>query len=204
MVDDSKVLALPQRLRQLSDDELTPEQKNLINKIKGFSLNGMRGPFNMMLRSPEAAERFQHLGEYLRFDTDLGNRLVELLVLIHARIFHDQYEWYLHAPRALEAGLSKHIIEDIKQGKKPSFINEDEAALFNYVLELSLTRNVSDETLESAVNVLGERNVANIVFMLGQYTTISLFLSVLGEGRELDVLPACLDPFKVNSESNPS
>lgn len=174
---------------------MTDRQKEMVSQFKGFSLNGMRGPFNMMLRSPEAAERFQHLGKYLRFETGIDERLVELAVLIHARLWNDQYEWYLHAPRAIKAGLTEDKVEVLRQGDIPENLAEDEAVLFAYVFELEKDRHVSDATLEKAREVFGDKIVTDLVFMMGQYATISMLLSVLEEGADLNLLPDCDRPF---------
>lgn len=183
------------RFSILSDTEMDDRQREMVIGFKNFSLNGMRGPFNMMLRSPEAAEKFQALGKYLRFNTGIDKRLVELLVLIHARIWNDQYEWELHAPRAMTAGLGKEIIEAIRQGSIPEKLSADEKAVFCYVLELEIKRKVTDATFVNASNQLGEKAITDIVFMIGQYTTISMALVVLEEVADEDLLPPCSEPF---------
>jgi len=184
------------RFPALTEDTMTDAQREMVADIKGFSLNGLRGPYNMMLRSPEAAKRFQHLGKYIRFETGIDERLIELAVLIHARVWSDQYEWYLHAPRALEAGLSEDKVEALRLGQVPEGMSEDESVIFAYVLELEVTHKVSDDTFARALSLLGEQVVTDLVFMMGQYTTISMILAVLGEGRDLDLLPPCEHPFE--------
>ncbi|MCP5143969.1 MAG: carboxymuconolactone decarboxylase family protein [Gammaproteobacteria bacterium] len=201
MVDNRQGISTTRRFAVLADAEMSERQREMVAQFKGFSLNGMRGPFNMMLRSPEAAERFQALGKYLRFDTGIDNRLVELMVLVHARIWSDQYEWMLHAPRAAEAGLSDDVVESVKSGRVPDGLSIEERAVFDYVLELELTKTVSDMTFNKAAAVLGEKMVTDLVFMIGQYITISMILAVLKEGQDLDILPPCSNPFAGYSAS---
>lgn len=195
MPEKNKCTLITKRFSVLTNDEMNDHQREMVKDFKGFSLNGMRGPFNLMLRSPKAAEQFQALGKYLRFKTGIDNRLVELLVLIHARIWSDQYEWELHAPRAATAGVSEEIIEDICQGRIPSNLSADENAIFCYVLELEIKRKVTEPTFRNAIDELGEQAITDIVFMIGQYTTISMALAVLEEVADKNRLPPCDKPF---------
>lgn len=176
-------------------DRLDERQRQMLEDFRRFSLNGDRGPFKVMLHSPEAADRFQALGKYLRFETTLSDRLVELAVLTHARIWHDQYEWFLHAPRAAEAGLPKATIEALRGGRVPASLSGQEAALFAFVRELEMTHSVSDLVYADALRELGQRKLADLVFMLGQYATISMMLALAQEGQGMEEMPPCSAPF---------
>ena len=57
----------------------------------------MNGPFNVMLRSPEMGDLAQKLGAQLRFHTSrVPNRLNEMAILMTARFWTSQYEWWSH------------------------------------------------------------------------------------------------------------
>ncbi|MEJ0024761.1 MAG: carboxymuconolactone decarboxylase family protein [Rhizomicrobium sp.] len=183
------------RFAPLTPETMSDDQRRLAEAISAFSLNGIRGPFNMMLRSPEAAARFQAMGSYLRFHTGLDEHLVELAILVHARVWNDEYEWSLHAPRAAKAGLSPPVIDAIRLGNVPAALAPDEEIVFRYAAELELFRRVDEKTFRSAFDLLGERGVTDFVFMLGQYATISLILAVSGDGLAPNDLPPVDRPF---------
>ncbi len=172
-------------------------QRAAAEKILGFSLNGLKGPHNMMLRSPEAAELTRALGQYLRFRTGLPDRVLELAILVHARLWNDPYEWMIHAPRAASAGHSLEVIDALKAGRTPRLHAGADEAIFRFVLELERDRNVGDATFELAMRHFGERGIADITILLGQYATISMVLAVSGDGAvSSEPIPAVDRPFE--------
>ncbi len=103
-----------------------------------------RGPFNAWLRSPELGERLQKVGEYIRFNTSLPLRLNEFAILITARHWTSQYEWYAHLPLALKAGLDTKIADQLALNTHPAGMKEDEAAV-------SMTLNVAEVPVPARV-----------------------------------------------------
>jgi 4-carboxymuconolactone decarboxylase len=188
---------MPRRFRKLTQASLSERQREVIEQIRGFSINAMRGPFDMMLRSPEATARFQRMGEYLRFETGIDDALVELAVLVHARVWNDDYEWKLHAPRALDAGLSDALVDALRVGTTPRGMSDLQEAVFGYVAELEVMRDITDATFARAEKLLGEQAMADLVFMLGQYATISMMLAVSSDDDDSEAQPLlrCARPF---------
>src|SRR5688572_32057639 len=67
---------------------------------------GIYGPFLPLLRSPILLERMARLGEFLRFESVLEPRLRELATCVVARHVSNQFEWAMHAPLAIKAGVA--------------------------------------------------------------------------------------------------
>src|SRR5262249_60857886 len=109
------------------------------------------GPFAVLLRSPELMTRAQQMGEYLRYRSAIGQRLSEFAILITAREWTQDYEWYVHQPHALKAGLKPEIVEAVFEGRRPAGMAADEEALYDFVTELNHTKRVSDTAYERAV-----------------------------------------------------
>ena len=109
-----------QRFKPLTPETMTPEQKEVADRIVAGPRKGMRGPFSALLRSPELADAAQKLGEYARFKTSIPPRLNELAILLTARHWTAQYEWYAHHRLAMQAGLSPDIAAAIAEGKRPA------------------------------------------------------------------------------------
>jgi 4-carboxymuconolactone decarboxylase len=183
------------RFEPLSVHDLSGEQRLLAENILKFSLNGLNGPFNMMLRSPEPAEILLSLGNYMRFRTTIPPRLVEFAVLLHARIWTDQYEWDMHVDRAVTLGLAPDVVQDVKAGRRPPMMSVDEGAIFDYCVELIKTRAVRDSTYTKTRELLGERGLTDLTILLGQYGILSMILSVSQAGAGRNSLPAVPDPF---------
>jgi 4-carboxymuconolactone decarboxylase len=166
------------RFKQLDPSEMTDEQRKAYDGIVSGPRGGARGPFNALLRSPDLADRVQRVGEYVRFKSSLPARLNELAILVVARHWTAQYEWYAHRKLALAAGLDPKIADDIARGARPAAMKEDEAAVYDFCKELHETKAVSDATYAAALARFGERGVIDLVGASGYYTMVSMILNV--------------------------
>src|SRR5262249_4320489 len=88
------------------------------------------GPFAVMLRSPEVMLRAAAMGDYMRYRTSLPPALNELIILIPARHWSQQFEWYVHQPMALKAGLAPTIVAAGLNGARPDTICGGQAHVF--------------------------------------------------------------------------
>jgi 4-carboxymuconolactone decarboxylase len=166
------------RFKPLTYEQMTPEQKQLTDHILSGERKSMSGPFNALLRSPEMGDVVQQLGAYIRFRTSLPHRLNEMAIIMTARVWTAQYEWYAHKTLALEAGLSPAIVDAIAEGKKPAAMQPDEETVYNFCTELLNTKHVTDQTFQSAVKAFGERGVVDLVGATGYYQLVSALLNV--------------------------
>src|SRR5215470_8788008 len=134
------------RFPQLTMERLNDTQRPLGEQIVKISRVGLGGPYNPMLRSPVFGQRMFDLLAYLRWQTSVPLRLNELAILIVARQWRSQVEWFAHAPIAIEAGLSPAIVAELKTNQRPSHMPAEETAVYDLVTELIRTHAVSDAT----------------------------------------------------------
>jgi 4-carboxymuconolactone decarboxylase len=118
--------------------------------------------------------------DYLRFGTSLPHRLNELAILIEARLWDAQYEWWAHYPIALKAGLSQAVADDIRDGRRPTSMQPDEEVVYDVCIELLRDRNLTDATFSRAKEMLGEQPTIDLIAVAGFYVMVS---SVLIAGR---------------------
>ncbi len=183
------------RFAPLTYERMTPEQKTLTDHVLAGERGTMSGPFNVLLRSPEMGDLAQKFGAQIRFHSSLPNKLNEFAILITARYWSSQFEWYAHHRYALQAGLSPVVIEAVANGKRPASMQPDEEAVYNFCNELLNTKEVTDATFQAAIKRLGERGVVDLVGVVGYYHLVSMLLNVdrypLPEGAkaELKALP---------------
>src|SRR3954471_15039301 len=78
------------------------------------------GPFIALLRSPELMDRLQRVGEYLRFESALPSRASELTIAITARHVRNDFEWTVHRPLAVRAGVPEEAMQAIGEGTRPA------------------------------------------------------------------------------------
>jgi 4-carboxymuconolactone decarboxylase len=180
------------RFPQLTLEQLNEQQRPLGEKIMKISSVGLGGPYNPLLRSPVLANRMYDLLDYLRWNSSLSTRLSEFAILIQARLWRSQVEWYAHHPLAIKAGLSEQVAADLKANKRPTGMKPDEEALYDFCMELSTKHEVSDEVFNRAKQLLGEQQVVDLIGISGTYVTVAMILSV----AEAGVPPGKELPFK--------
>ena len=167
-----------ERLPPLAADAMSEEQAQAAAELAAGPRGGVRGPFIPLLRSPELMGRLQKVGEVLRYRSSLAPKLNELVMLIVAREWTQQFEWQVHLPLALEAGLKPEIAAALAEGQRPHGMAEDEALAWDFCNELARTRGVSDATYARAVALLGERGLIDLLGLVGYFTTVSMVMNV--------------------------
>jgi len=167
------------RFKPLTYDEMTPAQRTMIEHVLSGPRGGStEGPFNVQLRSPEMGDLGQQFGAATRFATTVPRRLYELAIILTARHWTAQFEWYAHRRAALQAGISQEVVESIAQGRRPASMPPDERTVYDFASELLETKQVSDATFAAARNLLSERGVVELVNVMGWYGLVSMYLNV--------------------------
>jgi len=184
------------RFPQLTMDQLDEKQKPLGEQIMKVSSVGLGGPYNPMIRSPVLGQRLFDLFYYLRWETSVPTKLNEFAILIIGRQWRSQVEWYAHAPLAAKAGLSPEIIAELKAGKRPSSMAEDEALVYDFITALTTTQKVSDETYARAKKVFNDQQIVDLTAVSGNYVMVAMLLAM----SEETVPPGKEPPFKVGEK----
>jgi len=181
------------RFKPLTYDQLTPEQKTMVEHLFAGERGGMNGPFNVLLRSPEMGDLAQKLGAQLRFHSTLTAKQRELAIIITARYWTAQYEWTAHRQLALKAGISPAVADAIAAGKRPPSLEPDQEVVYNFCNEMLHTKQVSDGTYKAAVDKLGERGVVDLTALVGYYQFVSMILNLdrypLPDGAKPELQP---------------
>jgi 4-carboxymuconolactone decarboxylase len=171
----------PPRVRILEEKSLTPAQRALLDSIRSGprgSSTTIRGPFAVFLHAPAFGELAQQLGGYCRFKTGVPPRLSEFAILVTARLWRAQYEWFAHVPQAERAGVKAQTIRDLHKGRVPKAAPKDERAIYDFIQELYKNRRVSDKTFARVHALLGDAATVELVGILGYYVLISMILNV--------------------------
>jgi 4-carboxymuconolactone decarboxylase len=166
------------RMPPLAAERMTPAQKKAAAELAAGPRGGVRGPFIPLLRSPDLMDRLQKVGEYLRYQGSLQTRLSEFVMLIVAREWSQQFEWCVHYPLALKAGLDRGVADAIAEGHRPHGMADDEQTAYDFCDELFRTHGVSDATYRSAIDKFGEQGVIDLLGLIGYFTTVSMVMNV--------------------------
>lgn len=169
------------RLPVPEESKFNAAQRALMDAIRsgprGASITP-RGPFAVWMHAPEFGQVAQPVGGFCRYQTTLPARLSEFAILVTARLWRAQYEWFAHAPLAEKGGVSAKTIADIKAGRAPKSAAKDERAIYEFIQELYKTKRVSDRTYKKLSGMLGDKATVELVGLLGYYVLISFTLNV--------------------------
>jgi 4-carboxymuconolactone decarboxylase len=166
------------RFKPLTWEQLTPDQKVMVNDLLGGARTSLGGPFNVLLRSPQTGNLAQKLGEQMRFRSSVPRRLNELAIIMTARWWLSSYEWTAHKAAALQAGVSQSVVDDIQAGRRPAQMPKDEAIVYQFCSELRERKRVGDETYKNAVALLGEKGIVDLISVMGYYDIVAMALNV--------------------------
>src|SRR3954454_15618073 len=122
------------RIPVLAENQLTAVQRSLPDSIRSGPRGGsitIRGPFAVFLHAPEFGELAQKLGGFLRYQTAVPPRLSEFAILVTAKLWRAQYEWFAHAPQAERAGVTKETISDQHKRLLRKSLHKDERAIYD-------------------------------------------------------------------------
>ncbi|GEN25182.1 hypothetical protein HCU01_31310 [Halomonas cupida] len=171
-------MSIQSRLTPLNPEQMSDDQRQVIEAILSGPRGNLDGPFLAWVHSPQLADHAQQLGAFCRYHTQLPLRLTELAILATASWWKSQAEWQIHAPIAREAGVAESVIEDLRQGREPDFEASDEALVYQLAQELYATRRVGDALYRQAVETFGEAAVVELVGVLGYYALVAMTLNV--------------------------
>src|SRR5580693_7197289 len=176
--DPRSLVLLGDRFKPLKYDEMTPEQKTMIDHLLAGERGGANGPFNVLLRSPEVGDLGQQFGGAMRFRTGLPKDVSEVVIIMTGRFWMAQYEWNSHKNAALQNGVSPAIVDSIATGKRPTGMPPAMEVAYNLIDELLTTHQVTDATFKAAKDKYGERGVVDMVGLSGWYGLVSMLLNV--------------------------
>ena len=166
------------RLPTIPPAQYSDEQKQAAADFESARKVSVFGPFEPLMHSPQLMSQARAMGDYLRYKSALGNTLSELVILLTAREWSQDYEWSVHYPIALKAGIRKDLADEIGAGHRPAAMSSDEEVVFEFTHELLSNHQVSDVTFERARSRFGTKGVVDMTGIAGYYTFLAMQLNV--------------------------
>ncbi len=167
-----------ERMPLMARDAMSPAQQQAADELIAGPRKAVFGPFVPLMRSPELMARIGRVGEYLRFQGKLDTRIRELVTCVASRHVSNQFEWLMHAPLALKAGVAQATLDAIAEGRCPRELPADEAFAIDFTHELLRTHGVSDASYAQAVTSLGEQGVMELTSLIGYFVMICWAMNV--------------------------
>lgn len=155
------------------------DQKQVFDQIVSGPRGTIVGPLRAALHNPSLADKWQKLGQVLRFETSFPKRLNEVAILVTARRWNSVLEWAIHARDAEKAGLEPRIIEAIRTGAVPDFADDIAAAeIYDFAVQL-VQKGDTDQTGYAAIVARwGEVGVVELTAVIGYYSMVAMTLNV--------------------------
>jgi 4-carboxymuconolactone decarboxylase len=141
-----------------------------IQKSRGWVSNALRS----LAHAPEGLKKFQAVGHYGRYETELTELQRELIIMITGR--GSTYAWGHHAPLGRQAGLSEPQIAAIKAGEVPEGLSAQDAALCSYVFAFTTLGGVEDEIFAELKRSFTPRQIVDISLTSGYYLALGACL----------------------------
>ncbi|KAF3999705.1 carboxymuconolactone decarboxylase family protein [Glaciimonas immobilis] len=166
------------RLPTIAPEKYTEEQKKAAEDFLASRKVPVFGPFEPLMYSPQVMSQARAMGDYLRYNSALGNTLSELVILITAREWTQDYEWYVHYPIAMKAGIKPDIASAIAAGRRPVGMSDDEEMVYDFTTELNKNKRVSDATFSRAEKRFGNKGIVDLTGINAYYTLLAMQLNV--------------------------
>jgi 4-carboxymuconolactone decarboxylase len=164
------------RLPEIDETKLPSDQRRIYDELKR-ARGHVRGPFAVWLRNVELCENTLKLQEMFASRVKLERRLLELMILVSARLATAQYAWFIHEPHALRFGIAPHIIQAIRERRTPEFSDEDECLVYDITIELNTTRSLSETNYQRGMALFGEQAMVELVSAIGFYAMVAMTLN---------------------------
>ena len=188
-------LALAQtRLPEIPINQYSTEQKAAAQEFEGARKKAPWGPFAMLMYSPQLMNNARSMGDYLRYKSEFDSHLSEFAILITAREWHQDYEWHIHYPIAIQSGLNPEIAKAIKEGRRPEGMSSDESIVYDFTMELQRNKRVSETTFAKTEKRFGKKGAVDLAGIAGYYTFLAMEMNmarhpVPGGGERLPRFP---------------
>ena len=143
------------------------------------SRGGVARNYAALLNNPEAAKHMAGLGGDARYQTPLNPRIKALAVLTAAREACGHYVWTVNQRAAKEAKLSDNVIAAIREYRAPVGLEQQDAIVVQFVLELLRQHRISDGTFDALQDSIGNEGVIDILVVVGYYHSLAHSLQAL-------------------------
>ena len=155
------------RLPELYERDQLPEGKRDVHdylvKARGRVPNG----YAPLLHCPDFVGRAAHLGTYIRFESSLPEKTIELLAFATSAELENCYEQGIHAQNAARLGVNQAIVDAVNNKTDLPAGPPEEMLPLRCVRELIRTRHLSDALFAEARTALGEKRVVELIGTIG-------------------------------------
>lgn len=178
------------RLPPVKRSDMNPEGQAIYDKVAGATrTTPMLGPGGVSLHMPKVAQAMDILNQYLRYDSVIGRRYIEVAILVAAREFDQQYEWTFHEKAALDEGAPQLTVDAIKYNRPVAALDAKDALIIRYGREILRDHRLSSATWADAEARFTRQGALEIAAIMGDYLLAAVLLHAVDQRLPADVKP---------------
>src|ERR1044071_4817368 len=172
------------RIRALSRDEMDAEQQKVYDETVATTGRVSRGPSVGYAYSP-GLWRLHNASSAHLLDCSLTQAQVRIVALMTARHWNAAYPWSAQAETALTAGVERTVVE-ANAREQPKFMDRADETVHAVTRELLATGSLTDEIFKAAESTLGYKRLADLIGVIGHFTTTAMMANVVGAEPRAD------------------
>ena len=165
------------RTLEIPPEQLTAEQKTVFDQLVA-GRGRILGPYKIWIHSPTVASGMEHIGTFLNKRSSLSPREVEIGILVIAQHWDADYVRTAHIREGKRVGLTQEQIDAILAGKEPALADAHEQAVYRFAAALAAGAKLTDAAFAAIEQALGRAGVAEVLVLLGYYTSVALGMKV--------------------------
>jgi 4-carboxymuconolactone decarboxylase len=178
------------RMPPVKRSDMDAQGQAIYDKVAGANrTTPMLGPGGVSLHMPKVAQAMDILNQYLRYDSVIGRRYIEVAILVAAREFDQQYEWTFHEKAALTEGAPQLTVDAIKFNRPVAALDAKDALVIRYGREILRDHHLSAATWAEAEARFTRQGALEIAAIMGDYALAAVLLHAVDQRLPADVQP---------------
>jgi 4-carboxymuconolactone decarboxylase len=182
-------LATPRLTPITRREQLAEADRSAYDAVTEGRGGTVRGPFGMLLYSPELCRRHLDVGTYLRFTSQVTADAGELAIIATAREKDCPYVWAAHAPAARKAGVSDAAVVAVRDRGDLTSLPASERDIVDYVRQLLRTNAVAPPLFDRLRDRHGVTWLVELTCLVGHYGIVSGILNAFEVAPRPDAEP---------------
>jgi len=133
----------------------------------------------------------RHGGGLKSLQASVARRDIDLAILVSAREHESQYDWTMNELLASKDGLQSSVIDIVRNRKPTTGLTDKDASLIEFGRELFTKHIVAPATYARVVKVFGERDLVDVVAVMGQHASEATMLAAFDQHLPAGQAPLC-------------
>src|SRR5690242_1630 len=137
------------RLKPVSDkSSVAATHHHVVDAVQKV-FGTVRGPFSMLLHSPQLAEKLLPLVLFFREESVVEPKLRSIAILSAVREREAKYVWSAQVGAARRNGLREDVIDLLRAKSDPGKLPDEEREIITYVRQLMRTNRIDQGAFEA-------------------------------------------------------